>query len=490
MIRKWMVVLIILALLLPIVGIAPSANAAGNAGTVASIAAGPIRINGQLIDNAHTKYPFLQYRDITYLPLTWDNTSALGIQLFWDDYGTMLIRNSYGKGGGNFIGWKKQRFKQDLTASRRLGGTVAVTKAADPVVVETSLFDSSQETYPLLQFEGITYLPLTWQLAHDQLRLTMYFDPANGLNVIGGQQPILGPIVYDDADYLYAGSVIITEPWHGGLIKIHKSLEQQPVWLNKEEADRVRSEMDRGRSNVPYARAAVEADIREDGIYYKGIKLLEQAENAVPGSVQAGLEWTTAEFELDEGQSLLTLQRRILYPGAVSSYTVFSFWIANGKATLIEDLKREPYRIIRNGDGSYWIAADGRSELRHRLPDSYPLGLLDPQGNFRLMNKEWDELQISVLGLENTDPRRSDGQLYVELSGASLKTWRPNGLAGIYTVDAEGKLTKLPGSLPEKAQLYASSDRQLYAITPYNTIVNLSTDQSAMWYDYELVESE
>ena len=38
---------------------------------VATIATGPIRVNGKVIDNQNEEYPLLLYRDITYFPLTW-----------------------------------------------------------------------------------------------------------------------------------------------------------------------------------------------------------------------------------------------------------------------------------------------------------------------------------------------------------------------------------------------------------------------------------
>ncbi|MEF3305047.1 hypothetical protein [Paenibacillus sp. GYB003] len=469
---------------------APIGEAAGS-GIAATVPDTPIRVNGQPVDNAHAKYPFLLYRDITYLPLTWDHTSALGIQLFWDEDGTMHIAGGYGRGAGNFIGWSKQPFRQDLSAERRLGGTVAVSKAALPVVIENEPIDNERETYPLLEYQGIVYLPLTWHFAHELLHLPMSWDPAGGLNVVGGQQPILGSIVYDDADYLYIGSVIITEPWQGGLMKVHKSLEQKPVWMTKEETQQVQDKIDRARSADPYRGIAAETEAREDGLYFKGLKLLERPEMSAPGSMPAKLEWTAKEFKLEESKSLLAVQRRMAYEGASRSMdTTFVFLIAGGKAAFIEELKREPYRVIPNGDGSYWIAADGRTTIRHLTIDSYPLALLDPQGNVRLMNKEWDEMRIAVLGLEQADPHAGDGRLYVELGGVTADGANANGLGGLYAVDADANLTKMHDPLSGTRSFYLGADKRLYSLTEPNTVTDVSEGKAAMWYDYELAGSE
>lgn len=62
--------------------------------STAQIAAFPVTVNGQRIDNAKEKYPLLIYRDITYFPLTW----RFGVEEFnWQyhfDTKTGLVINS------------------------------------------------------------------------------------------------------------------------------------------------------------------------------------------------------------------------------------------------------------------------------------------------------------------------------------------------------------------------------------------------------------
>lgn len=51
----------------------------------AQIADGPVRINGELIDNAAEPYPLLTFRDVTYFPLTWRFAhDAFGWDYHWD----------------------------------------------------------------------------------------------------------------------------------------------------------------------------------------------------------------------------------------------------------------------------------------------------------------------------------------------------------------------------------------------------------------------
>ena len=45
-----------------------------------------ICINNQEIQSSYAQYPFLNYNNITYLPLTWDYCQALGINMYFDTY--------------------------------------------------------------------------------------------------------------------------------------------------------------------------------------------------------------------------------------------------------------------------------------------------------------------------------------------------------------------------------------------------------------------
>lgn len=69
-------------------------NKKNSRNSTAQIAAFPVTVNGQRIDNAKEKYPLLIYRDITYFPLTW----RFGVEEFnWQyhfDTKTGLVINS------------------------------------------------------------------------------------------------------------------------------------------------------------------------------------------------------------------------------------------------------------------------------------------------------------------------------------------------------------------------------------------------------------
>jgi hypothetical protein len=41
-------------------------------------------VNGQQVSNTTSKYPIVQYKNITYCPMTWNYTQALRLEVNWD----------------------------------------------------------------------------------------------------------------------------------------------------------------------------------------------------------------------------------------------------------------------------------------------------------------------------------------------------------------------------------------------------------------------
>ncbi len=61
----------------------------------AELAAGPITVNGQAIDNRTEEYPLLSFRNITYFPLTWHYAhDAFGWEYDWSDSNGLSIRSA------------------------------------------------------------------------------------------------------------------------------------------------------------------------------------------------------------------------------------------------------------------------------------------------------------------------------------------------------------------------------------------------------------
>ncbi|PUA39016.1 YHYH domain-containing protein [Paenibacillus elgii] len=123
-----------------------------------------VYVNNLEVSNASAQYPVITYKDITYFPMTWSYTQALGLETKWDKETGFVIRKTANKAA---------KLNADL------GTPPAKLYAKLPdfnVFVNDAWFDNSTEAYPLLVLNDVTYFPMTWKLAVEDLGLTTKFE--------------------------------------------------------------------------------------------------------------------------------------------------------------------------------------------------------------------------------------------------------------------------------------------------------------------------
>lgn len=129
-----------------------------------------IYINDEKIINAHSVYPYFVYNDIIYLPLTVENSKILGYQLLWNEE-TKTIQIS-SDGPVSMSNYKEPWMKQDWK-------TLAVEKSQKEVMINGETYTS--ETYPIFDFNYISYIPLTHKVVYDFLGWDFYYNPFTGI---------------------------------------------------------------------------------------------------------------------------------------------------------------------------------------------------------------------------------------------------------------------------------------------------------------------
>lgn len=154
----------------------PTARAKG---MTATIATGPVVMNGQKIDSATARYPLLVYNNITYVPMTFDLCRFMGLATGWDN----RIKTLY-------IDRSRERwpYVPDTGYAAR-SGEVTVTRAMNPIVVCDVPVDNSVESHPLLLYSGVTYFPLTFDYIVHAFGWTYTWDGVNGLNITSLERP-------------------------------------------------------------------------------------------------------------------------------------------------------------------------------------------------------------------------------------------------------------------------------------------------------------
>jgi hypothetical protein len=120
-------------------------------------------VNGQSVPNHSIQYPVISYKDITYFPMTYKFTQALGIETAWDAKTGFVVRKTESPAG---------TLEFDYGAA-----TNFYAKQPDfNVFVNDVWVDNSSETYPVLVLNDITYFPMTWHYAVDELGLTIKLE--------------------------------------------------------------------------------------------------------------------------------------------------------------------------------------------------------------------------------------------------------------------------------------------------------------------------
>jgi hypothetical protein len=68
----------------------------GEAPTPVTVPLFPVNVNGTVMDVRNSEYPLLDYKDITYFPMTWNNTAALGLLVNWDAVNGLSLQKKEG----------------------------------------------------------------------------------------------------------------------------------------------------------------------------------------------------------------------------------------------------------------------------------------------------------------------------------------------------------------------------------------------------------
>jgi hypothetical protein len=124
-----------------------------------------IMINNVNMDNATSKYPVLMHEGVTYFPMTWRFTQALGLDVEWDSKEGFSINKS------------DQPAAKFYNEAAIISAKNLYAKLPDFTIrVNSKIIDNNQEEFPVLVFNDVTYFPMTWRFAVEELGLNISMD--------------------------------------------------------------------------------------------------------------------------------------------------------------------------------------------------------------------------------------------------------------------------------------------------------------------------
>ncbi|MBS3937019.1 MAG: hypothetical protein KGZ50_00405 [Peptococcaceae bacterium] len=199
MIKKLLVAMMAVGLLLS------QAVTPGSAATVrATIVEENVVLNGITINNVNAGFPLLRHRNITYIPLTYNLARFMGLTTQWSQREGLIVTRA--ESAGAFIA--------DETTINQ-SGDVTVTIPTYGITVNGKRINNRNEPWPLLNFRGVTYFPLTWRFAVDEFGWSYHWSVEGGLRINavpsdrGSLENLLAIINKDSfANRKFAGSLL------------------------------------------------------------------------------------------------------------------------------------------------------------------------------------------------------------------------------------------------------------------------------------------
>lgn len=136
-----------------------------------------VTINSLQIDNSRLEYPIIVHDNITYFPMTYEFCQGLGLKIgFNADTGLSISSIN-----------SSEQFKVSYTDKGSYSDTGATLPSYD-IVINGQAIDNLSEPYPILNYKGITYFPMTWRFAVDEFNWAYTFDTNTGLNIKASQR--------------------------------------------------------------------------------------------------------------------------------------------------------------------------------------------------------------------------------------------------------------------------------------------------------------
>ncbi|ULL19328.1 hypothetical protein DVH26_35860 [Paenibacillus sp. H1-7] len=170
--KRWLPAFLIALVALQVIPIPGAVHAESKADIRVKIPTFPVEVNGSIIDNKHAAYPLLMYKDITYFPMTWDYTKALGLAIQWDSVKGLEINKT-----------TPGSWSQDPSGNNDFAKEYQAVLPSYPIAVNGMRIENAQEEYPVFNFRGITYFPMTWRFTHDTFHIDTQWDAMSGLKI-------------------------------------------------------------------------------------------------------------------------------------------------------------------------------------------------------------------------------------------------------------------------------------------------------------------
>ena len=131
-----------------------------------------IEINNVMIEKDKSQYPIFTYKELVYLPLTWQNLKALGLDVKFNSV-NVFISNSEELAEGYINGEESKLFPETI---------IAVLPERN-IYINDLILENEKEDYPVLEYKGVIYIPMSESFARELLSIDIEFSDEEGLKI-------------------------------------------------------------------------------------------------------------------------------------------------------------------------------------------------------------------------------------------------------------------------------------------------------------------
>ncbi len=315
------------------------------------------------VDNRYVEYPLITYKDITYFPMTYDLCSKLCLSVGFDMEQGLFITKHYHERvydyapnlfGGDAVNY----FNKEYTA----------TIPSYPVYLNGIRIDNTKEEYPLINFRDITYFPMTWHFAYEELNFDIEFSQENYSFILKRGDSYGNAYVCkaDEKNAFLTNKVDVYEERQNeyGDVSYHLMYSYWDYYELNLETERLaklesRQSAEKLEFDTSFGREKakeLEVTVGENGLYL-GENLIMECDTENISDIQA------SEFETGENSSLISL---VVYSGQITPpYTAHFEYVIERQAdkfvALDWDNRNNFSGVFSDNNGGYYVCSSGYS---------------------------------------------------------------------------------------------------------------------------------
>lgn len=315
------------------------------------------------VDNRYVEYPLITYKDVTYFPMTYDLCTMLGLSVGFDSQQGLFITKHYHEMEYDYV---PRLFGYDGVINEKDEYNAVIPTY--PVYLNGIRIDNTKEEYPLLNFRNVTYFPMTWRFAYEELNFDITFSQENYSFFLerGDNYGMAYAYKSDEKTAFFENQRAVYEERinENGSFGYHLlytywdfyELDLESEMLTKIESKNENEKFEFDRSYGREEAKEIEVVAKENGLYL-GEKLIMECNTENISDIQA------FEYATGENSSLIQL---IVYSGQiVAPYSHHNEYVVekNGdKFTRLEwDNKNNFSGVFSDGNGGYYVCSSGYS---------------------------------------------------------------------------------------------------------------------------------